>query len=183
MGLLSKVLEAGVNLQTHTTVSSVSEVPDAEGYLSVTTARGSVRAKQVVYATNAYTATLLPGFEGKIIPVRGICSHIVATQKPAPPLPNSYIIRQGALEYDYLIPRLDGSIVVGGARSTYFHEKDRWYGNVEDDKLIENAKSYFDGYMQRMFRGWEHSGASTSKVWTGSEKNLPGCLVHALIRS
>lgn len=169
MGLLSRVLESGVNLQTHTPVSEVDGAPDSEGYIAVTTARGKVRAKKVVYATNAYTAALLPDFEGKIIPVRGICTHIVPEKKPAPPLSNSYIIRQGALEYDYLIPRLDGSIVVGGARSKYFHEKDSWYGNAQDDQLIEGAKAHFDGYMQRTFRGWEESGASTSEVWTGSE--------------
>lgn len=33
--------------------------------------------------------------------------------------------------------------------------------------MIEPAKSYFDGYMQRYFRGWEVSGAYTDKVWTG----------------
>lgn len=169
MGLLSRALESGVNLQTHTPVSEVDATPDSEGYIAVTTARGKVRAKKIVYATNAYTAALLPEFEGKIIPVRGICSRIVSAKKPAPTLSNSYIIRQGALEYDYLIPRLDGSIVVGGARSKYFHNKDSWYGNVQDDQLIEGAKDYFDGYMQRTFRGWEESGASTSEVWTGSE--------------
>ena len=169
MGLLSTVLAVGVNLQTHTPVSAVSSTPDSEGYAAVKTERGILRAKKVVYATNAYTAALLPDFEGKIIPVRGICGHIVPTEKPTRSLSNSYIIRQGALEYDYLIPRQDGSIVVGGARSRYFHDKNNWYQNVQDDELIESAESYFDGYMQRMFRGWEESDASTAKVWTGSK--------------
>lgn len=170
MGLLVKILESGVvNLQTHTPVSKVSKTPDSEGYIAVTTTRGIVRAAKVIYATNAYTAALLPEFEGKIVPVRGVCCHIVPEREPASPLTNSYIIRQGDLEYDYLIPRLDGSIIVGGARSRYYHDKDSWYGNVEDDKLIEGGEAHFDGYMQRTFRGWEDSGASISKIWSGSE--------------
>ena len=65
MGLLSTVLAVGVNLQTHTPVSAVSSTPDSEGYAAVKTERGILRAKKVVYATNAYTAALLPDFEGK----------------------------------------------------------------------------------------------------------------------
>jgi glycine/D-amino acid oxidase-like deaminating enzyme len=105
----------------------------------------------------------------KIVPVRGICSHIKPSKSPAPLLPNSYIIRWSDTKYEYLIPRLDGSIIVGGARSVYYHDLDSWYNNVNDDKLIESAKNYFDGYMQRVFHGWEDSGAYTSKVWTGGE--------------
>jgi hypothetical protein len=58
-------------------------------------------------------------------------------------------------EYDYLIPRADGSIVVGGGRSDYFRQLNEWYDNADDSKLIEPAKDYFDGYMQRHFNGWE----------------------------
>lgn len=44
-----------------------------------------------------------------------------------------------------------------------------WYGVTDDSKLIEPAKNYFDGYMQRHFQGWEDSGAFTDRVWTGSK--------------
>ncbi|KAK2008863.1 FAD dependent oxidoreductase [Colletotrichum eremochloae] len=165
--LLSKAIEAGVNLQTHTPVNSVTETPDEDGYLTLATPRGKIRAAKIVYATNAYTSTLLPEFVDKIVPVRGICSHIAPGKKPSPLLPHSYIIRWSDTEYEYLIPKLDGSIVVGGARSKYYHDLPSWYNNVSDDQLIESAKTHFDGYMQRVFHGWEDSGATTSKVWTG----------------
>ncbi|RYO80317.1 hypothetical protein DL766_005060 [Monosporascus sp. MC13-8B] len=141
--------EAGANPQTHTPVSEVSEESDSKGYFTITTAvRGKVRAKKVVYATNAYTAALLPEFEARIVP--------------------------GALKYDYLIPRTDGSIVVGVARSKYLGDGENWYDSVEDDKLIESARTYFDGYMQRNFRGWEDGGAYTSSVWTGMLRPVMG---------
>jgi glycine/D-amino acid oxidase-like deaminating enzyme len=165
--LLSKALDAGVNLQTHTPVTKVTKTPDAEGCLTITTPRGEVRAAKIVYATNAYTSSILPEFTDKIVPVRGICSHIVPGKNGAPLLSNSYIIRWSDTKYEYLIPRTDGSIIVGGARSVYYHDLESWYDNVNDDKLIDSAKDYFNGYMQRVFRGWENSAAHTNKVWTG----------------
>lgn len=169
LALLSKAVDAGVNLQTHTPVTAAAVTPDEEGYLALTTPRGVIRAKKIVYATNGYTSSMLPEFAGKIVPVRGICSHIKPGKADAPLLRNSYLIRWSDTEYEYLVPRLDGSIIVGGARSVYYHDLQSWYDNVNDDKLIELAKTHFDGYMQRVFHGWEDSGAYTSKVWTGSE--------------
>ncbi|KAF7557930.1 hypothetical protein G7Z17_g325 [Cylindrodendrum hubeiense] len=167
--LLSKAIDSGVNVQTHTPVTEVTKSPDAEGYFTLTTPRGLIRAKDIVYATNGYTSSLLSEFADKIVPVRGVCCHIKPTKNPAPFLPNSYMIRWSDTKYEYLIPRLDGSIIVGGARSEYYHELESWYNNVNDDLLIESAKHYFDGYMQRVFHGWEDSGAYTSQLWTGSE--------------
>lgn len=169
--LLQRAVDAGVNLQTHTPVTGVSAGADAEGYYTLTTKdRGGLRARKIVYATNGYTSSVLPELEDKIVPVRGICSHIVPRVKPAPHLPNSYMIRWSPTEYEYLIPRLDGSIVVGGARPSYYRHLDSWYNTVEDDKLITTggAHHYFDDYMQKNFKGWEDSGAYTNKVWTGS---------------
>lgn len=178
LALLQKAVDAGVNLQTNTPVVGVSDGVDAQGYYEIVTKeRGSIRAKKVVYATNAYTSSILPEFEDKIVPVKGICSHIVVPddRKPAPMLPHSYIMRWSPSEYEYMIPRTDGSIIVGGARSKYYSALDSWYNNVEDDKLITvgNAHRHFDGYMQKNFRGWENSGAYTKSVWTGSEYSFP----------
>lgn len=169
--LLQKAVDAGVNLQTHTPVTRVSDMPDVEGYYTLTTKdRGSVKAKQIIYATNGYTSSILPEFENKILPVKGICSHIVP-RKPAPLPKNSYMIRWSPTEYEYLIPRLDGSIIVGGARSRFYSNLDSWYNTVEDDKLITagNAHHHFDDYMQKVFKGWEDSEAYTENVWTGGE--------------
>ncbi|KAL1297502.1 hypothetical protein AAFC00_005021 [Neodothiora populina] len=175
-GILARVLARGVNLQTHTPVSAVSEQQDESGRWVVQTPRGTVRAKNIVFATNAYTSSILPQYKNKIVPVRGICSRIVVPD-PAPLLSFTYTLRWGPVMYDYLIPRADGSIVVGGARTAYLENLDSWYNNADDSKVIESAKSYFDGYMQRNFRGWENSGAKTNQVWTGimgySSDSLP----------
>ncbi|CAK1362057.1 putative oxidoreductase OrdL [Cercospora beticola] len=164
--LLQKAVGKGVNLQTHTPVKSVKPA-GGSGRWAVETERGTMQAAKVIYASNAYTSSLLPEYKGKIIGVRGICSRIVSTKPDAPLLTNSYIMRLAPGEYDYLIPRSDGSIIVGGGRRDYFKQLDSWYDNYDDSKLIESAKHYFDGYMQRHFRGWEDSGAYTDACWSG----------------
>ncbi|TVY30611.1 Gamma-glutamylputrescine oxidoreductase [Lachnellula hyalina] len=168
MALLSIVVAKGVNLQTHTPVTSISDTPDSEGRWTVTTSRGSIKAKKVVLASNAYTSGIAPQFANKIVPVRGICSRITTpANKPAPTLVNTMSLRYKANQYDYLIPRTDGSIIVGGAKQQFWSDPTHWYGVTDDSKLIEPAKNYFDGLMQRHYKGWEDSGAYTDKVWTG----------------
>lgn len=166
--MFSEAIAKGVNLQTKTPVTSISATQDADGYWVLETPRGTVRATQVVMTTNAYTPAILPEYENKIIPYRAVCCRIVAPGTP-PLLNNTYSLRFNDWDFDYLIPRSDGSIVVGGARSTYLHQRKEWYGSVDDSKIIAQAREYFDGYMQRHFRGWETSGAKVDQVWTGSK--------------
>ena len=87
----------------------------------------------------------------------------------APHLTNSYVLGQGGGIYDYLIQRADGSIVVGGAKATMAKDKSVWYNNIDDSELIEPAKDYFDGYMQKYFLGWESSGVYIDRRWTGGK--------------
>lgn len=168
MGLLSKLVDEGVNLQTHTPVIGISEEQDLDGNWIVTTDRGTIRSKKVILATNGYTAAISPQFHDKIVPVRGICSRIIAPDaSKVSRLTNSYSIRYGQGIYDYMIPRLDGSIIVGGAKPKFWHDPKQWYGVTDDSKLIDPAKDYFDGLMQRHFTAWEESCAYTDMVWTG----------------
>jgi hypothetical protein len=82
------------------------------------------------------------------------------------------MLRHNDWEYDYLISREDGSIVVGGAKRDFYRDLNTWFDNSDDSTLIESAKGYFDGYMQRTFKGWDDSLASVDKIWTGSNLNL-----------
>ncbi|KAJ6111020.1 hypothetical protein N7486_003255 [Penicillium sp. IBT 16267x] len=167
--LLQKVVAQGVNLQTHTAVSNISKstVPASSYPWRVETPRGAVAAKKVV----PYTSALAPQFKDKIVPVRGTCCRIaIPPTSTAPRLTNTYTLRWGGWDYDYLIPRGDGSIVVGGARSSFIDQLDHWYDVSDDSRLLESAVRYFDGYMQRNFVDWEDSHAYTDRTatcWSG----------------
>jgi glycine/D-amino acid oxidase-like deaminating enzyme len=169
-GLLQKLLHKQLNVQANTPVTSVSSSRDGDGKWTVQTPRGTIRTKTVVYATNGYTGQILTKYNRSITPIRGVCSHIASPKKKdSPHLVNTYALRFDSRNFDYLIPRADGSIVVGGARQRFWHRPDRWFSTVRDDELIDEATTYFDGYMQRNFRGWSESEAKTEMVWTGSK--------------
>ncbi|CZR66791.1 related to oxidoreductase [Phialocephala subalpina] len=167
--LLERVLSKGTaNLQTNTAVTAI-ETHDDDGGYTVTTNRGQVKTPIIVFATNGYTAGLLPQYHNIITPTKATASHItVPANKPAPQyFSNTYNIRYSKNRVDYLNPRPDGSIVIGGGKWTYEKERELWYDVYDDSTLIEPARHYFDGLMQRHFRGWEDSGAETESVWTG----------------
>ena len=155
-----------INLQTNTPVTAV--ISDPNGGFILETSRGRMHADRVVHASNAYISSLLPEYAKNIIPCKGICCRIaVPTGSHAPLLNNSYINRTEDLTLSYLIPRADGSIVVGGAASKFKPFRDQWYDNVDDSTLIDSAKDYYENYMQRTYRGWEDSGATVDKIWSG----------------
>lgn len=167
--LWRRCLEWGANLQTFTPVLSLDKSSNADGRWILKTTRGTIAAKKVLLATNAYTSSLIPEMENKITPVRGVACRIATPGdgKLAPHLNNTYSIRFGPQEYDYLIPRTDGSIVVGGAKQVLLRDDDNWRDNVNDSQMISGAEEYFDNYMQRTFSGWEESGARVTDIWTG----------------
>lgn len=167
MVLLARVLASGkVNLQTNTPATAIHE--DATGGFVVDTPRGSIKAKKIVHANNAYIAGLLPEYAKSIIPCKGVCTHIdVPAGKMAPYLTNSYIVRDKDKVLSYLIPRSDGGIVVGGSSQVFKPHLEQWYNNTDDSTLIAASEGYYDGFMQRTFRGWEDSEAYVNKIWTG----------------
>ncbi|OAL01993.1 DAO-domain-containing protein [Phaeosphaeriaceae sp. SRC1lsM3a] len=155
------------NVQMNTPVLSVSD-----GNV-LKTERGDVRAGKVVFATNAWTAGLIPSFAGSITPIRGMASHHKPQKVVHPLLNNTYNIhfadaRDRPTCTDYLNPRPDGGIVVGGGGSYFRNDKPTWWNNSDDsvhfDKEVEK---YWDEYMPRTFLGWENSAAVPDLVWTG----------------
>lgn len=172
--LLDKLLQRWPQLQVHAHTPVLAASRSTKGSQSeaweVRTARGSTRAKKVVWCTNGYTATILPQFKNKIIPVRGVCSRLTSPKGSlAPHLPSTYSLRFDPIQYDYMIPRTDGSIIVGGARAAFWHLRDSWWNNPHDHEQVEGTAEYFDNYMQRYFHGWEDSGARLDSIWTGGE--------------
>jgi glycine/D-amino acid oxidase-like deaminating enzyme len=170
--MLQRAVTLGVNLQTNTPVTSVApgEIHPKSPTWIVNTPRGSLTCNTIIHATNGYTSALVPELQGKIVPVKGIVARLVPTN--APRLTESYMMRFSDYEYDYMIPRPDGSIVVGGGRRDYYHDLSKWFNVSDDGSIIEGAENYFDGYMQRHFHGWEDCDVRTEDVWTGSESSI-----------
>lgn len=171
--LLGKLIKKGLNVQANTPVTSVSTTSDAAGRYTIQTPRGAIKSPKIVYATNGFSSHLLPEYARSITPIRGVCSHIASPKgKTSPHLVNTYALRFNDRNFDYLIPRADGSIIVGGATKRFWADKKRWFDMVKDDELVDEALPHFEGYMQRYFRGWEDSHAKVEKIWTGSKYSI-----------
>lgn len=172
-GLLARVLEGGhLNLQTQTPVSSITV--SADGISVIHTSRGSIKAQKVIFATNGYTAGVLPLYTEKIIPVKGTCSHISVSKHlefPPPHLSYTYgITYEPPRLRDYLVPRPDGGVICGGANHTFVANRKLWFNNFDDSTLfpVPATQQHFQTVMQDNFRGWENSGARVDMIWTGS---------------
>ncbi|KAF2681138.1 hypothetical protein K458DRAFT_489612 [Lentithecium fluviatile CBS 122367] len=171
-------VDSQLNVQTTTPVTSVSISPDGQNVL--TTPRGVTRAKKVVFATNAYTAGLLPQFKDTIISVRGTASHITPSTPVHPHLSHTYNLNfSPATGIDYLNPRPDSTIVVGGGGWLFKSDRASWYNNFDDSTQFAGAiETYWVDYMQLNFCGWEDSGTEVEKVWTGIMGFTPDGWAH-----
>lgn len=166
--------EGGVNLQTHTPVHEVSETPDTEGYWTVATSRGAVKARKVLFATNGYTGGLLPEYDDAIYAARGSVARVVSTSSsssspPAPAFDSCGLDSKSPATVDsYFGTRADGSLIVGGARSAYIQDRSQWYRNFDDSTLIAPAVPFFEGWARKTLVGWDGESTGTvESVWTG----------------
>lgn len=112
--LARAAIGAGATIHDRTAVASVQRLG---GAFEVTTTRGTVRADQVVVATNAYSDAAVPDVGAQVLPIN---SYVIATE----PLPAEARAEIGAammidtrtlLHYWRLSP--DGRMVFGGRRS------------------------------------------------------------------
>lgn len=169
-----------MNLQTSTPVLDVKAIGDSH---TVVTPRGSIEAKTVIVATNAYTAGVLPEFLDRIVPIRGTACSITPPPSHSPggspgPFRYTYGMRHGPGQSDYMIPRQgrgrvpgigDTSLILGGAKGCFQNDLSVWYDNVNDDEELPGVRSYFENYMGKYFVGWKGANArgNVDRVWTG----------------
>lgn len=123
--VLGRLIDQGkLNVQTNTPVRQIVDRAE-DSYATVRTDRGDIKAKHVVHATNAWLGRLLPELRPFISPVRGnVVSYAPVKKnggKGISPLGldsrYSLWLRYGAKDYDYLIQREDGGVVVGRANT------------------------------------------------------------------
>ena len=90
--VLERALETGrLNLQTNTPVTSLEDCSSSQSpwRCKIRTSRGTIAARHVILATNAYTSHLLPEFSELIVPERAVMSALLPP-KNSTRLPNSY---------------------------------------------------------------------------------------------
>lgn len=157
-GLLSRLItENGLCVQSNTKVVSITDRKD-DKFAVVHTDRGNVRARHVVHATNAWLGHLLPELRPYISPVRGNVIH-QTVHSPHRNLENSFWHRYSSKDWDYLIQRPSGGIVVGrastGRRAT-----------GDDSETDVCPQIHLRGVMAEMY-SHGHSASEVSHAWSG----------------
>lgn len=155
------------HLLTHTPCTSIADA--GEGY-SVSTPRGVVRARQVVHATNAWVAHLLPGMRGKVVPARGV----MTAQKPGLKRwgdgTRSFVMYPESSYrcFDYLTQQPSGELMLGGGflrHRAYMTE----VGNADDREWNGKVSEYLGTHALKQYFATESEsdGAVVVESWSG----------------
>ncbi|KIW01410.1 uncharacterized protein PV09_07174 [Verruconis gallopava] len=168
-------------LQTFTPVASISKLNDM-GIWVAQTSRGAVTTKNLVLATNGYTAHLLPLMQTKIVPLRGqVTAHragpkIQSMHPDGLPTTYSFIYSIG---YEYMISRprlasvpddLVGDVVIGGGLGMLPNEGLSEFGETDDTVLNNLNSGYLRETTKRYFGsnwGDDDPASRVRKEWTG----------------
>lgn len=165
--LLLQCINAGLNLQTYTLVQNLKPTP--EGGWIISTSRGSIRCKKVVCATNAWTRAILPEFKDKIVPVKGVVSHIKPASKNTGKLKFNYY-HTFPIESDYVTAHTDMSMIVGGGGPTYlkYPNSVEMFNNCDDSYAPKETLSYFENYPNKFYPGFAKGMKFINDyTWTG----------------
>ncbi len=118
-GLLDLALKAGAKIAGNTPVNGLTQNADQSWTLK--TARGEIRARDVVIATNGYTGDLTPQFKRRLVPIG---SYIIATEelpedlaRSLSPKNRSFADTRRVLTYYRLSP--DGRRMIFGGRAKF----------------------------------------------------------------
>jgi glycine/D-amino acid oxidase-like deaminating enzyme len=183
---------SSLSIETNTPVLSITTISTANSASSparhpyaVLTRRGSIHARHVIHATNAYSNTLLPGLRGKLA---GVLAHMSA-QRPGPFLPDldggrSWSVIYGKA-FDYVTQRptsksSDGSkrtgdLMLGGGFARAADQGVGFLGEYNDSKVDALSSAHLMGIFPAIFgkrwRGEVEGGgkeeSQATMVWTG----------------
>jgi glycine/D-amino acid oxidase-like deaminating enzyme len=115
-GILARAMEAGVDVQNRTEVISILQEGDR---FEVQTSRGSLRARNVIVATNGYTGKATPWLQRRVIPIP---SQIIATEQLPQDvmdrlMPKKRMLGETRNLYNYFRPSPDGTRIVFGGKA------------------------------------------------------------------
>lgn len=164
-----------LSIETSTPVESIEVGPSPGFPYQVVTGRGTVRARHVVHATNAYASRLVPGLRGKMT---GILCHMTA-QRPGRDFPDLNGARSWSPIYgtgfDYITQRptvggVPGDLMLGGGFFRSAKQGLDYIGDYDDGKLDALTLAHLEGILPTLFAprwGQDGEGGRVKQVWSG----------------
>ncbi|CAO1630527.1 unnamed protein product [Sympodiomycopsis kandeliae] len=165
-----------LKVHTWTPVNSITQDQKEEHHVNViSTSRGSVTAKHIVLATNAYTSHLLPQFAGPsgIVPTRAQCRAIKPTTSPSQHEPlweMGFSLHQG---YEYLQQRPASKsqpsdtppCIFGGGR--WASKKNGEFGIADDSTINADVSQALQAILPKLFPHNFDASITADVEWTG----------------
>ncbi|KFA80547.1 hypothetical protein S40288_07200 [Stachybotrys chartarum IBT 40288] len=181
--MLELSLEKGLNLQTNTVALSLNQAPGNSSCgtrWEVETDRGTVKANQVVLATNGFTNAIHPGFASTnfLLPTRSQVSAV----HPEADTTNNIVFRRSASYPDlhsgnnYIVVRAPGTIgagdVIYGGGKKFSPTREV---NITDDSVINEDIATHLHDVGRVVYGYKNWGETTTVVkdWSGITCETP----------
>ncbi|KAF6822588.1 inositol hexaphosphate kinase kcs1 [Colletotrichum musicola] len=154
-----------LSIETRTPVEEVTTEGTEKWPYVVRTARGSIRARHVVHATNAHASQFLPGLRGKMA---GAKAHMTA-QKPGERFhwrdgSRSWSFLYGGM-FDYVTQRPNGDVMLGGGFVRSLGQGVDMVGVYDDGDTEAMTIAHVAGVMESVFG--ERWDGSVSRVWSG----------------
>ena len=182
-------LNLGLNLQTHTTVTSVQNGP--LGNWKVVTGQGVVSARKVIHATNGYSSYLLPELVGRIVPLKGHAAAISPSLEfERNPLDKTMAFIWES-DFDYLIQRRAKGkhLILGGRDLEHPEGLVGPLGDSNDSVMNDEIAQGLKSFPENQFEGWSRSESENvqnqerdsqvpreTQVWTGIMGISKDCL-------
>ena len=156
--------------------SSPSSSSSSHPY-QVLTSRGTILARHVVHANNAFAPRLIPGLKGKM---SGFLAHM-SSQRPGGDLPDldgrrSWSVMYDGNMFDYVTQRPSeggrpGDLLLGGGFSRSSEQGIDAVGVFDDSRVDALPSAHLFGIFPAIFEPrWGSSGsvaAAAKRVWTG----------------
>ena len=153
LGLLDRARRAGASVHGHTAVEGVRR---EHGGLEVYTSRGTVRARDVVIATNGYTGAATPWHRRRVVAFAGymIATERLSEEAISTVFPNRRTYHDYNHNIDFMRPAPDEPrILFGGLTGTVTSDLPAMAGRLRD-KLVSDCPDL--------------AGVRVSRVWTGN---------------
>ncbi|KAL7792808.1 FAD dependent oxidoreductase domain-containing protein [Trichoderma afarasin] len=163
-----------LTISTHTPVSSISTNDSSSFPYTVHSSRGTIRARHILHATNAYTGHLVPALRGCLT---GVLGHMTAQQPGAEFAPVCHGGRSWSIMYgtgfEYITQRPDGNdgspgdLMIGGG---LFRSKDEGLDQIgvwDDSRVDAFPLMHLRGSMPTVFEPKWGAGGQLKGAWSG----------------
>ncbi|KAJ5373986.1 hypothetical protein N7517_005992 [Penicillium concentricum] len=159
-------------VEENTPVTAVYDETSSNGpRYKVETSRGTITTRHVIHCTNAHVSHLVPGFRGRIFPVRGQMS----AQTPGDNFPNQAADHSWLFNYDrgfdYMTQLPEGQMMLGGGFAQSEAGGLAELGVSTDSDLSLYTDIHLSGALRAIFGGKDWGGVQGDAVqamWTGN---------------